>query len=229
MDYYPYLYNHIPFSELRGKKLLEVGLGYGTIAQKIAEVGADYQGLDIAEGPVAMVNHRLRQMGLPGKATQGSVLNCPFPQSSFDWVVAIGCFHHSGNLQRALDETWRVLKTNGQAMVMVYSAYSYRRWLRTFGSTLRYLLWDKMGIGPPPASTDRERAMYDTGGDGCSAPQTVFTSTSHLRRLCYNWSGVEITTENIGAEGLLRLIHRNTANRVLGPTLGLDIYCHLKK
>ena len=61
-DFYPYLYKHIPFADMRGKKVLDVGLGYGTVAQKLAESGADYQGLDIAEGPVAMANHRLAQL-----------------------------------------------------------------------------------------------------------------------------------------------------------------------
>ena len=104
MGNYPYLYRQIPFADMKGRMVLEVGLGYGTISQKIAEVGADYVGLDIAKNPVGMVNHRLRQNRLPGMARQGNILNCPFGDGEFDWVVAIGCFHHTGNLKRCLDE-----------------------------------------------------------------------------------------------------------------------------
>src|SRR4051812_1238283 len=54
MDFYPYLEVHIPFDNFAEKDVLEVGLGYGTVSQKIAASGARYTGLDIAAGPVAM-------------------------------------------------------------------------------------------------------------------------------------------------------------------------------
>ena len=138
MDFYPYLERYVAFDELQGKKVLEVGLGYGTVGQKIAESGADYTGLDIAEGPVSMMNHRLGQCGLPGKAIQGSILEAPFEDETFDRVVAIGCYHHTGDTKRAISETARILKPGGQALVMVYNAYSYRRWLRSPLDTWRY-------------------------------------------------------------------------------------------
>src|SRR5919202_281850 len=75
---YPYLLDYIPFAELRGRRVLEIGLGYGTLAQCIAESGALYSGLDIAHEPVAMVNQRLRANGLGGQAQQGSILAAPF-------------------------------------------------------------------------------------------------------------------------------------------------------
>ena len=150
MDFYPYLYRHIPFGDVKGKKVLEVGLGYGTVSQMLAEAEAIYSGLDIAAGPVGMVNHRLKQKGLAGQAIQGSVLEAPFSGETFDHAVAIGCLHHTGNLQRALDEVWRVLKPGGRAMVMVYYAYSYRRWIYVPGPTLTQFLADKFGIGARP-------------------------------------------------------------------------------
>ena len=98
-DFYPYLYDHIPFAELKGKRVLEVGLGYGTVAQKIAESGAHYHGLDIAAGPVAMAAHRCQLVGAKDAAVrQGSILEPPFDAGSFDWVVAIGCLHHTGDM-----------------------------------------------------------------------------------------------------------------------------------
>jgi SAM-dependent methyltransferase len=67
LRYYPYLSRHIPWTGLHGKRVLEIGLGYGTVSQKLAETGAIFTGLDIAANPVALVRHRLRQNGLPGK------------------------------------------------------------------------------------------------------------------------------------------------------------------
>jgi len=71
---YPYLFIHIPFEEMKGADVLEAGLGYGTLSQRIVESGARYCGLDIAPGPVRMVNHHLEQAGLPGRARQGTIL-----------------------------------------------------------------------------------------------------------------------------------------------------------
>lgn len=229
-DFYPYLAKHIPFSEMAGKKVLEVGLGYGTVSQRLAEAGAIYSGLDIAAGPVAMVNHRLAQSGLQGKAVQGSVLEAPFPDGTFDWVVAIGCFHHTGNLQRALDEAWRVLKPGGQAMVMVYYAYSYRRWHYETRTTVKHLLADKLGIRASASSRSaRERAHYDASADGEAAPETAFTSASEMRRLTRKWSRCTVHRENIGEESVFRAMARQKAIRLAGPWVGLDIYCRLVK
>jgi cyclopropane fatty-acyl-phospholipid synthase-like methyltransferase len=64
---------------LKGRRVLEVGLGYGSLLQKVAEFGATYTGLEIAVGPVGMVNHRLVQSGLPGKAFRAACLSVRFP------------------------------------------------------------------------------------------------------------------------------------------------------
>ena len=65
-ELYPYLFDHVPLEQLVDRDVLEIGLGYGSLSQKIAEGGARYVGLDIATGPVEMVRHRLRQAALPG-------------------------------------------------------------------------------------------------------------------------------------------------------------------
>jgi len=54
LDLYPYLTGYLP-AEVDGMRMLEVGLGYGTLGQLVVERGADYHGLDIAQGPVEMM------------------------------------------------------------------------------------------------------------------------------------------------------------------------------
>lgn len=227
--FYPYLENHIPFSLLREKRVLEVGLGYGTVAQRIAESGAVYQGLDIAAGPVGMVNYRLQEAGLAGSAEQGSVLECPFPDESFDYMVAIGCYHHTGDIQRALDESWRILVPGGKLILMIYSAYSYRCWMWNFGQTFRYWMWDRFGIGDSIQWDARTRAAYDPNTSGQVAPATVFTSVTHLKRMTKRWSNLTVRRENAHQEGFFRFFSRRMLLRMLGPWAGLDLYCQLTK
>src|SRR5436190_1215369 len=119
-DFYPYVFDHVRLSELAGKDVLEVGLGYGSLSQQIADSGARFCGLDIAQGPVEMVRHRLRQARLPGRAEQGNILAAPFQDGSFDRIVSIGCFHHTGDMRKAVAECWRLLRPGGSLMVMVY-------------------------------------------------------------------------------------------------------------
>ena len=50
MALYPYLQRYLPPGELRGKNVLEIGLGYGTIGQILATQAARYVGVDITGG-----------------------------------------------------------------------------------------------------------------------------------------------------------------------------------
>jgi hypothetical protein len=64
----------IDFAGVAGKDVLQVGLGFGSVSQRLTESGARLTGLDIAAGPVAGLNRCLRQGKLSGAAIQGSVL-----------------------------------------------------------------------------------------------------------------------------------------------------------
>jgi len=225
-DTYPYLFTHIPFERMKGKKVLEVGLGYGTIAQRLAEAGTDYTGLDIACGPVSMANHRLVQCGLPGKAVQGSILNHQLPADTFDYVIAIGCLHHTGNLQMAIQQCFQVLKPGGQLIFMVHYAYSYRRFRMTPLLTLKTLVKEALGYrGVVGNGSDRQRAAYDAGPEGGGAPHTDWISERSLRHYCRDFSAFRARVENIDQEPPFIRAPRSELLKTRWPALvGLDIY-----
>lgn len=52
--YYPYLADTsiIPWPQLKNKRVLGVGLGYGSVGRRAIQCGALYTGLDIAKGPI---------------------------------------------------------------------------------------------------------------------------------------------------------------------------------
>jgi SAM-dependent methyltransferase len=225
-DFYPYLYTHIPFEKMNGKNVLDIGLGYGTVAQRIAEAGANYTGLDIARGPVAMVNHRLAQNSLPGAAIQGSILEPSLPEGSFDYVVAIGCLHHTGNLQLAIDNCYRLLKPGGQLIFMVYYAYSYRRFRMSPILSIRNMFREAFGYrGVVGAGSDRQRAAYDSSSEGGGAPHTDWISERSLKHYCRNFTSFEATIENIDQEVPFKLTPRKQLLQTRWPAIvGLDIY-----
>lgn len=228
--FYPYLETHIPFEQLKGKRVLDVGLGYGTVAQRIAASGADYHGLDIAQGPVNMATLRFSRGDYTARAVQGSILEAPFEDAYFDWVAAIGCLHHTGNLAGAIREVHRVLKKGGQAMIMVYSATSYRQFQEHFFATLKRLRSTPelpADIGAT-SGAQKSRGAYDVNTTGDAAPQTEFVSKKELEVLCRDFATCSIVAENIGEDGIFRPLPRSTALK-FGKYLGLDLYCYLKK
>ena len=227
-EYYPYLDRFIDFASVAGKDVLEVGLGYGSVSQRLAEHGAHLTALDIAEGPVAGVNHRLRQNGLTGKAVQGSILDAPFPDGSFDYVVSIGCFHHTGNLPLALSETVRLLRPGGRATIMTYSATSYLRWMRDPIRTWRYVR--AVAKGDPPPLSHIDPAEYDVNSQGDAAPETVLLSKTHFRRLLErDFKIVSIASANATPVASLHFLPRRFWLSTLGTAAGLDLYACVAK
>lgn len=216
LNIYPYLLNHIKPQKMKQKKVLEIGLGYGTLSQVIAEAGAEYFGLDIAANPVKMVNHRLNFLGLPENARQGNMLMCPFEDNFFDAVVSIGCFHHTGDLQRCLDETYRILKPGGRAIIMVYNKYSLRQWQQNFRSTLKSLLsFNRDQLN------ESERAAYDANRSGEAAPETILSSISDLKKMLRKFKKATFSKENSDP---IRKIPREKLLNNVGKIAGLDIY-----
>lgn len=226
---YPYLARYLQLDQLPGKDVLEVGLGYGTVSQMLATRARSYTGLDIAAGPVGIVNQRMSLFGLNGSARIGSILHAPFDDASFDVVVTIGCLHHTGNLRGALDEVHRVLRPKGWALVMVYNAFSYRRWWTAPTATWHTWKRDYLGGTEEPLSSAAERGAYDRSSSGAAAPATVFTSMRRLRTMCSKFSAIHLQTENADREPPFSRWSRSTLLPMVGTRIGLDLYASLRK
>ena len=81
LDYYPYLARYVD-EHLAGRRVLEIGLGFGTLGQLLAERGAEYHGVDIAAEPVSLMQRRLGRYGTgfgePRRVVQASALALPY-------------------------------------------------------------------------------------------------------------------------------------------------------
>jgi SAM-dependent methyltransferase len=226
LDLYPYLLGYVRPAEWKDRRVVEVGLGYGTLSQQLLDAGASYTGIDIARGPAAMVNHRAQLLGRPACAVRGSVLALAVADQSVDCVVSIGCFHHTGSVEQCIRETHRVLKPGGVAIVMVYNQFSYRHWMRWPLATTRAWLADRRDrrIATAPV---HQRKKYDANAAGVAAPETVFVSAHRLRQMFRDFRSVEISKEN--NTNLLRIIPRRLLLPLLGTRLGLDLYVRAVK
>lgn len=222
---YPYLKPYVLDELILGKQVLEIGLGYGTLGQFLAEQECDYYGLDIAPEAVAMMKHRLQSMGRDASdcVQVGSALEIPHNDASLDYIYSIGCLHHTGNLSGCIEEIHRVLKPGGTAVVMLYHRYSYRQIMLR----LRFRL-DKLRDRQLPHPEERLRAAYDASEAGEAAPHTDYVSRRDVRRLFRNFSQLHIDTHNF--DPMLR--GRIPRERLLGNIariLGLDLYIVTRK
>jgi SAM-dependent methyltransferase len=223
-DYYPYLKTYVDPYDLHGRNVLEIGLGYGTLGQYIAERGAVYHGLDIAPTPVEMMRHRLRMLGAAADdhVVQGSARDIPFAPETFDYLYSIGCLHHTGDLEGSVAEVHRVLKPGGTAVLMLYNRHSLRQLWRVD----RRRVEAAFRTGRIP-SAETVRAYYDTNAAGDVAPHTDFTSRRGARRLLRRFSRVEIKADNFDTLRVTRRLAIRRERLIEGPLvrlLGLDLY-----
>ena len=105
--------------------MLEIGLGLGADAEQIIRRGGRWTGIDLTAESVDRVKTRLELRNLPyDEIRQGSVLELPFADNSFDVVFSHGVLHHVPDIRRAQSEVARVLRPGGEAVVMLYARYS---------------------------------------------------------------------------------------------------------
>lgn len=217
--------NRVPVQDFKNKDVLEVGLGYGTLSQVLLEHSKTYTGLDIAQGPVDMVNIRMKSKAT-ATAVQGSIKEAPFKDDSFDVVVAIGCYHHTGDLEKAIEETNRILRDGGRCYLMVYNKFSYRMWRRwPFETFVNYMSNRRVRYED---NIEQQSKASDTNSSGDGAPETQYYSVKELRNIMSkHFVNLSFHKENV--DEMRRFKGLNPFNRMntlgtLGRLGGLDIY-----
>lgn len=219
---YPYLSSYVTEHDLKGKRVLEIGLGYGTLGQILALRGCQYHGIDIAAGPVEMMRYRLVSLGkeVGRRVQRGSALEIPYMEGAFDYVYSIGCLHHTGDLPKAVSEVYRVLAAGGRAVVMLYNRYSFRQLVQLRTGYVRELLTRRRRRRE--SFEEAVRARYDSNAAGDAAPHTDFVSRSDVRRCLFApFSSVRVDVQNFDGYAFI------PRERLLGNIariFGTDLY-----
>ncbi len=108
-----------------GKQVLEIGLGEGAESEQLIRQGARWSGVDLTAESIGRVRTRLTLRDLSYEdLQQGSVLDLPFADDSFDMVFSHGVLHHVPDIQQAQREIHRVLRPGGELVVMLYARWS---------------------------------------------------------------------------------------------------------
>ena len=116
-----------------GKRVLEIGLGQGADAEQIVRRRGIYSGVDLTQESVKRVKMRFALKNMPFESIeQGTALELPFADASFDIVFSHGVLHHIPEIGRAQAEIARVLQPGGTLVAMLYAKWSLNYLLAIF-------------------------------------------------------------------------------------------------
>jgi ubiquinone/menaquinone biosynthesis C-methylase UbiE len=103
---------------LQGKKILELGCGWGHSAVFLARKGARVTGVDIGPDLIAASKALAKVNDVECEFQTVNIVKLMFPPGSFDAVIGITILHHLSkpDVAQALAEVARVLSANGSAI-----------------------------------------------------------------------------------------------------------------
>lgn len=124
-----YLPQLVDFNAYRGKRVLDVGCGVGNDLSRFAKGGAEVTGIDLAKHSVNLARRNFDQRALKGEfyLMNGEALE--LPDASFDLVYCHTVLHFTPNPERMVREIHRVLKPDGEAIIMTVNRRSWLNFL----------------------------------------------------------------------------------------------------
>jgi len=118
--------------ELRSKWCLDAGCGAGRFAEVAAARGPNLVAMDLSSAVEAAAKTLERFDHVD--VVQGSILEPPFAQGTFDFVYCIGVIQHTPDPERAVETVVRLTKPDGKFAMTIYGR---KPWTRLNG---KYLL-----------------------------------------------------------------------------------------
>jgi len=120
----------VDFKSAVGKDVLEIGLGVGADSTNWAKYAKSHTGVDLTNEAVKATRMHFEHLNLKGNIIQGNAEALELPDNSFDIVYSHGVLHHSEDIMKTFAEVHRVLRPNGEFIVMLYSKASFNYWIR---------------------------------------------------------------------------------------------------
>lgn len=125
----PWLKENLLALQLKDKNVLEIGFGMGTDHLMMARLGAVMHGIDITPGNREITNRRFEIYQYQTELTTGDAETLPYSSDSMDFVYSFGVLHHTPNMEKAINEVYRVLKPGGECYIAVYNKNSiFYKW-----------------------------------------------------------------------------------------------------
>ena len=158
---------HIPdfceFERWRGKRVLEIGCGIGTMATNFARHGADYTGVELSATSIDLCRKRFDVYGLSGQFVLANAerLTEHLPVQPYDLVFSWGVIHHSPNPGAIVRNIDHYVAPGGIVKIMVYARNSWKNYMIQHG-----IDQPEAQAGCPIADTFTHQDLIDLVGPG---------------------------------------------------------------
>ena len=127
--------------ELPGRRVLDAGCGDGALACAAASQGAEVTGIDADPAMLAAARSRAAKAGLRATFSEGRLEHLPFPDASFDAVVAMTVLCFVADAGGAVREMTRVLRPGGRLVIGELGRWSLWAALRRMRGWLGSQTW----------------------------------------------------------------------------------------
>jgi len=121
----PYLTEVVNFSGWPGRDVLEIGCGAGLDLMRFARGGARVTGVDISRTALDLARQYFAVSGALASFVLADGAALPFPAESFDLVYCHGVIPFAPDPTGIVSEARRVLRSGGEAILMVYNRHSW--------------------------------------------------------------------------------------------------------
>ena len=109
--------------DLKGKLVLDVGVGAGRFAEVVSRWGGEVVGIDLSFAVDAAFDNIGR--GENVHIVQADLFHLPFAASCFEAMYSIGVLHHTPDTRKAFESVVPLLKKGGEFAVFVYAYGHY--------------------------------------------------------------------------------------------------------
>ena len=184
----PFMQTLIGFQKFSKRRILEVGCGLGTDLRQFASAGAQVVGVDLSMQSVSLARQHFRAFGTEGSFSQSDGEHLPFAGQSFDAIYSFGVLHHTPNTQAAFDECYRVLKSGGEFIVMLYNSVSWLVAVEPYLVAIKRLL-----LRQPLPSNFINPSETIRRYDGAENPLGRAYSPREVRQLLHRFTEVELS------------------------------------
>lgn len=130
-DIYPKLKAWV--GQLGISEVLEIGCGQGVCSNHLELSACNYTGVE----PSSFLLERAKQLYAANnrKFTLGNAYRIPFLDGAFDAAFSVSVWHLLSNLKQAASELNRVLKAEGQFLIITANPGAYSVWTSAYTET----------------------------------------------------------------------------------------------
>jgi ubiquinone/menaquinone biosynthesis C-methylase UbiE len=109
---------------VKGRLILDAGCGTGRISLKLLKKGAIVKGIDISNKMLAKAKEKCKKYKGISEFKLASIYKIPYRKNMFDMVICSLIISHLRNLNRAIKEMARVLRSGGLMIISDLHPYT---------------------------------------------------------------------------------------------------------